>query len=99
MSTAVAIDSARAAAAAANADVGEPTGLAALVEVGRYHGLHLTVSQLIHENVLPNREVSVAEIEKCAATAGLKAKVVTLDWAGLAHLGKALPAIVQLKNG
>ena len=76
-----------------------PSGLGCLVIVARHHGLHLTVSQLIHDNVLPNREVSVAEILKCAQSAGLKATIVHLDWNGLAHLKKALPAIVMLKNG
>ena len=76
-----------------------PSGLGCLVIVARHHGLHLTVSQLIHDNVLPNREVSVAEILKCAQSAGLKATTVHLNWSGLAHLKKALPAIVMLKNG
>jgi subfamily B ATP-binding cassette protein HlyB/CyaB len=76
-----------------------PSGLGCMVIVARHHGLHLTVPQLIHDNVLPSREVSVAEIVKCAQSAGLKAKAVHLDWGGLAHLKKTLPAIVRLKNG
>jgi subfamily B ATP-binding cassette protein HlyB/CyaB len=76
-----------------------PSGLGCLVIVARHHGLHLTVPQLIHDNVLSSREVSVAEILKCAQSAGFKAKAVDLDWDGLAHLKKALPAIVCLKNG
>ena len=76
-----------------------PTGLGCLVIVARHHGLHLSVSQLIHDNVLPNREASVAEIIKCAQSAGLKATTVHLNWNGLAHLKKTLPAIVMLKNG
>jgi ATP-binding cassette subfamily B protein len=76
-----------------------PSGLGCLVIVARHHGLHLTVPQLIHDNVLPNREASVAEILKCAQSSGLKAKIVHLDWGGLAHLNKALPVIVKLKNG
>ena len=76
-----------------------PSGLGCLVIVARHHGLHLTVPQLIHDNVLSSREVSVAEILKCAQSSGLKAKAVHLDWSGLAHLNKALPVIVKLKNG
>ncbi|UPK33969.1 peptidase domain-containing ABC transporter [Bradyrhizobium sp. 186] len=77
----------------------EPTGLAALVIVARQHGLHLTVSQLIHENVLGGGEVATSEIVKCANNSGMRAKVVHLDWDGLSHLKKALPAILGLKDG
>src|SRR4051812_38952174 len=76
-----------------------PTGLAALVIVARQHGLHLTVSQLIHENVLGGGEVATSEIVKCANNSGMRAKVVRLDWDGLSHLKKALPAILSLKDG
>ncbi|WP_024516219.1 peptidase domain-containing ABC transporter [Bradyrhizobium sp. Tv2a-2] len=76
----------------------EPTGLASLVIVARQHGLNLTVSQLIHDNVLSGGEVSAAQIVKCASNSGMKAKVVRLDWDGLGHLKKALPAIIRLKD-
>jgi len=79
--------------------VAEPTGLGALVIVARHHGMHLTVHQLIHENVLEKREVTTSEIAKCATSAGLKVKVVDLDWSELSDLKKALPAIVRLVNG
>jgi subfamily B ATP-binding cassette protein HlyB/CyaB len=78
---------------------GEPTGLGCLVIVARHHGFHLSVSQLIHDNVLTGGEVSVAQLVKCAQAAGLSAKRVNLNWSGLSHLKKALPAIVTLKNG
>jgi len=77
----------------------EPSGLGCLVIVARKHGMHLTIPQLIHDNVLSGKEVSAAELLKCAAEAGLSAKKVTLDWSGLQSLKKALPAIVRLKNG
>jgi subfamily B ATP-binding cassette protein HlyB/CyaB len=76
-----------------------PSGLGCVVIVARHRGMHLTVPQLIHDNVLPNREVTVPEILKCVQSAGLKATTVHLDWSGIAHLKKALPAIVILKNG
>ena len=76
-----------------------PTGLGCLVIVARHHGLHLTVSHLIHDNVLSNKEVSIAELLKCVQSAGLRGTCIQLDWPGLAHLKKALPAIVKLKNG
>ncbi len=40
-----------------------------------------------------------SELLKCANTAGLKAKVLNLDWDGLAKLDKVLPVIVRLKHG
>jgi ATP-binding cassette, subfamily B, bacterial HlyB/CyaB len=77
----------------------EPSGLGCLVIVARHHGLHLTVPQLIHDNVLSGGDVSLAELVTCATSVGLKAKSVRLTWSGLSHLGKALPAIVRLKHG
>jgi len=76
-----------------------PSGLGCLVVVARHHGLHLTVSQLLHDNVLTGREVTLPELLKCARSAGLKAKAIRLTWSGLTRLKKALPAIVQLKHG
>ena len=77
----------------------DPSGLECLVIVARQHGLHLTASQLTHDNLLTAGEVSSADLIKCASTAGLTAKSITLDWKGLRELKKALPAIVKLKNG
>ena len=71
----------------------EPTGLGCLVIVARHHGMHLTVPQLIRDNVLTGDELSSPQIVHCARTVGLKAKEVQLDWDGLAHLKKALPAL------
>jgi ATP-binding cassette, subfamily B, bacterial HlyB/CyaB len=77
----------------------EPLGLGCLVIVARHHGLHLTVSQLIHDNMLTGREISIPELLKCATGAGLKAKAVHLTWPELSQLTKALPSIVRLKHG
>jgi hypothetical protein len=77
----------------------EPTGLGCLVIVARYHGLHLTVPQLIHDNMLTDPEVSLAELIKSASGAGLDAKAVHLTWNGLNLLKKSLPAIVRLDHG
>ena len=77
----------------------DPSGLECLVIVARQHGLHLTASQLVHDNLLSGDEVSTADLIKCAGHAGLSAKSVHLDWKGLQDLKKALPAIVKLKNG
>src|SRR5689334_674145 len=85
------------AAPSANDDV--PTGLACLVIVARKHGMHLTPSQLIHDNMLSGGELGTAELVKCADNSGMTARVVRLDFDGLTHLRKALPAIVRLKDG
>ena len=77
----------------------EPTGLGCLVIVARHHGMHLTMSQLIRDNVLTGDEVSSPQIVHCARLVGLKAKEVQLNWDGLAHLKKALPVIARLKSG
>jgi len=77
----------------------EPSGLGCLVMVARHHGLHLTVPQLIHDNVLSGGETSLAELVTCATSVGLKAKSVRLTWSELSHLRKALPAIVRLRHG
>jgi len=87
------------AADAAWKDEAAPSALGCLVIVARQHGMHLTVSQLIHDNVLTGEEVSSKQLVKCAKGAGLSAKSVTLDWDGLQQLKKALPAIVKLNNG
>jgi len=80
-------------------EVAEPSGLGCLVIVARSHGLHLTPEQLIHDNVLPSGETSTDDLLRCAEQAGLVAKAIKLDWAGLKQLRNALPAIVSLKNG
>ncbi|UGA45603.1 peptidase domain-containing ABC transporter [Bradyrhizobium quebecense] len=76
-----------------------PSGLACLVIVARQHGLHLTPSQLIHDNLLGDQEVTLAELLKCANSSGMTAKAVTLDWKGLSQLKRALPVIVRLRDG
>src|SRR5262249_49774294 len=63
------------------------------------HGVHATVPQLIHDNVLDGNTIASADLIRCANRAGLTATSVELDWAALQELKKALPAIVRLKNG
>jgi ATP-binding cassette, subfamily B, bacterial HlyB/CyaB len=75
------------------------SSLACLVIVARHSGVHLSVSQLVHDNVLTSEQVTVSQLLKCARSAKLKAKVVHLTWDGLGHLKKAIPAIVTLKSG
>ncbi len=81
------------------ADEVPASALGCLIIVARHHGLHLTSSQLIQDNLLTERDVTVDQLIRCALNAGMRAKCVRLDWSGLSHLKKALPAIVLLRNG
>jgi ATP-binding cassette, subfamily B, bacterial HlyB/CyaB len=76
-----------------------PSGLECLIIVARQHGLHLTATQLIKDNLLTDQEVSLDQVVRCAEKAGMQSKLVKLDWDGLSHLKKALPTIVRLRNG
>src|SRR4051794_6565201 len=76
-----------------------PTWLRCLAIVGRSHGLNLTIPQLVKDNLLHGDSIDVQEMLLCAKQAGLKARLVHLDWDNLQQLGKALPAIVKLKTG
>ena len=83
----------------ADIDPMPPSGLECLVIVARRHGLDLTSTQLIKDNLLTEGEVSSSQLVRCAEQAGMRSKHVKLDWDGLSHLKKALPAIVGLRNG
>jgi len=83
----------------ASVDPAPASALECLVIVGRQHGMHLTTTQLVQDNLLKDQNVSIAQLIKCAENSGMKAKAVKLDWAHLAQLKKALPAIVWLRNG
>ena len=83
----------------ASIDPAPASALECLVIVGRQHGMHLTTTQLVQDNLLKDQNVSIPQLIKCAETSGMKAKAVKLDWAHLAQLKKALPAIVWLRNG
>jgi len=73
--------------------------LQCLVLVARQHGIHLSTKQLMHDNQLDAASVGPAELLKCAERAGLRGKRLKLSWRNLTKLGRALPAIVYLKNG
>ncbi|MCI4679958.1 peptidase domain-containing ABC transporter [Rhodoblastus acidophilus] len=77
----------------------DSSALECLVIVGAMQGLQLTVPQLIQDSALESAEVDYAHLVHCARHAGMKAKAIRLDWDGLSHLEKALPAIVRLKTG
>jgi ATP-binding cassette, subfamily B, bacterial HlyB/CyaB len=73
--------------------------LGCLVVAARYRGVHLSVPQLIRDHLLGPDEPNAAKLLHIAEASGLKARPVRLDWDKLMLLGKALPAIVLLKNG
>jgi ATP-binding cassette, subfamily B, bacterial HlyB/CyaB len=78
---------------------GDRSVLECLVIVARHSGVHLSVPQLVHDNLLTGETVTVAQLLRCANSSGLKAKAVRLPTNELNHLKKVLPAIVTLKNG
>lgn len=75
------------------------SSLNALVILAHRLGVHLTVPQLVRDNGLAGPDVSPAEIVKCASGVGLKARVVRLNWDGLAGLQKSFPIIVRTNDG
>jgi ATP-binding cassette subfamily B protein len=73
--------------------------LGSLVIVARQHGVQLSVPQLVHDHLLEPGQPSVAQLLLIAEACGLRASRTRLDWSQLLKLGKALPAIVILRNG
>ncbi|MBV9554155.1 MAG: peptidase domain-containing ABC transporter [Alphaproteobacteria bacterium] len=73
--------------------------LGALVIVARQHGIHLSVPQLVHDHLLEPGDPSVPQLLKIATASGLRAISTSLQWSDLLKLGKALPAVVLLRNG
>jgi ATP-binding cassette subfamily B protein len=75
------------------------TWLRCLAIVGRSHGLNLTVPQMVKDNLLGSDCVTAQEVLVCARQAGLKARLIEMQWDDLKHLKRALPAIIKLKTG
>ena len=73
--------------------------LGSLVIVARQHGLQLSVPQLVHDHLLEPGQPSVPQLLNIATACGLRASSTWLSWGELAKMGKALPAIVLLRNG
>ena len=76
-----------------------PTALLAVAVVARRFGLHLDVRRMMRNNQIAGKNVSSADLMRCATSAGLRATGLRPGWRGLAGLAKALPAIVRLKDG
>jgi ATP-binding cassette, subfamily B, bacterial HlyB/CyaB len=73
--------------------------LGSLVIVARQHGVQLSVPQLVHDHLLEPGQPSVPKLLHIAAASGLRASSTWLSWSELLKIGKALPAIVLLRNG
>lgn len=74
-------------------------GRAALIAVARYHGIHLSLEQVVRENMLTSEPITTEKLLSCAETAGMRAKAITANWKHLAKLERALPVIVTLQGG
>ena len=73
--------------------------LGSLVIVARHRGVHLSKAQLIRDHQLTAGDASIAELLGIAQKAGLRASKTRLRWGDLFKMGRALPAIVLLRNG
>ena len=73
--------------------------LGSLVIVARRHGLQLSAPQLVQDHLLAPGQPTVAQLITIAGRCGLHASRVRLGWHELLKLGKALPAVVVLRNG
>jgi subfamily B ATP-binding cassette protein HlyB/CyaB len=73
--------------------------LECLVIAARHRGVHLSVPQLIHDHLLPPGDPPMETFLQIVHASGLRASATDMDWQDLMRLGKALPAIVRLRNG
>jgi len=73
--------------------------LAALVIVARHRGVHLSPTQLRRDHRLTRGEPSLEQLLQIARAHGMRASATRLGFRDLLQLGKALPAILLLKNG
>jgi ATP-binding cassette subfamily B protein len=73
--------------------------LGSLVIVARQHSIQLSVPQLVHDHLLEPGQPSVPQLLNIAEAVGLRSSRTRLTWRELLKIGKALPAIVLLRNG
>ena len=73
--------------------------LGSLVIVARHRGVHLSTAQLVRDHQLTAGDASLAELLRIAQASGLRASATRLRWSDLFNMGRALPAIVVLRNG
>jgi len=73
--------------------------LGSLVIIARQHGIQLSVPQLIHDHLLEPGQPSVAQLLNIAEANGLRATATRMTWRQLLRIGKAVPAMVLLRDG
>jgi subfamily B ATP-binding cassette protein HlyB/CyaB len=73
--------------------------LGSLAIVARQRGVPVSASRLMHEHLPDGGQLAVDKFCDIAAACGLRATRTRLVWDQLFKLGKALPAIVLLRNG
>lgn len=73
--------------------------LEALVLVAGHYGMHLSREQLRKAYIGPDGKVSQATLLHVAGEKGFRVRAVTLNWQQLLKIGKALPAILCLRDG
>lgn len=78
---------------------GSHSMLEGLRYVARHHGLHLSREQLIRQFVREEGEVSSAVIVGAAEQSGLIAKVSRMRFDHLLRLGRAIPALLRMRDG
>lgn len=75
------------------------SSIASFIEVARNHGIHLSYDQISRDYPLGDDEPPFEFLLRLAQRYGLKARIATLNWQQLSRLGKAIPAILRMKNG
>ena len=75
-----------------------PSGLMALVQIARVHGIHLAADRLA-QDLGGDREPSLPGLARLAEANGLVARKARLRWRHLSGLGRALPLLLRLKDG
>jgi len=73
--------------------------LGALVIVARHRGIHLSQAQLRRDHQITADGPAPEELLRLARASGLRALATRLDFDDLMRLGRALPAVLLLKNG
>ena len=73
--------------------------LGSLCIAAQYHGLTLTIDQLIHDHSLLPDQVDWRSMPVIARASGLRASLSVFGWNDVLRLGNALPAVLRLANG
>ncbi|MFV3126354.1 peptidase domain-containing ABC transporter [Niveispirillum sp. KHB5.9] len=79
--------------------VGAHSMLEGLRFIARHHGLHLSREQLIRQYARDQDEVKPSVVTAAAARSGLSAKVSRMRFDHLLRLGRAVPALLRLRDG